>query len=433
MDGRLIPTYALPGFTPSPEETVQERWGSFIQLLSRIINLWELIFDCTERTPIILLDALEANHPYCRLHVRNWTRLHLTARFGDPYEEALARSPCLRSIQAHLNYRRPDTPFYNDAFERILALSPNLEDIAYSSRRIKWESLHPVLLQRWESFIDLQKVKVLELAKVSNTRWMDWATDNRTFDGLKHLTFKVAHRHGRDGSQDEFRSILEKFLSSQSPLESISIVNYHGYISLSHIVLYHGGSLRSLSLHQIESTQGPRPILTLDDLDLIRSEVPHLEYLEFDLNRTREPQENEEQVYKIISSIPLLRRITIHYDLGIHHESFGGSQLLYAHTEDPSTRHIVLPPKDTEFNGIYTKIDEYFAREVWEAVCSSNLEELALYIGERYRGSGGMAPPKWRTREEYTKNWVRVCRNERDDLKDDVSALKVVERSQTLS
>ncbi|KAJ8092095.1 hypothetical protein PM082_021627 [Marasmius tenuissimus] len=311
----------------SPEVIIREKWGSFIQFLSRIVGLREVVFRCAERVPIILLDALEAKHPSVHLHVEGWVRLRSDVRVGDPYEEALARSPCLRSLQAHFRFGLREMDFNYAAFERIMQLSPSLEEFAYSStgiagmfydltpqekaveererkrfrvarptrntklRRIKWRSqLDSALLQRWRSFIDLHKVQMLELGGFQNVECMEYAMDHGTFSGLKHLTLVLAESYSGGISQDEYKSTLDRFLSSQSPLETLSIINHHGYINLSTVLLHHGASLRPLSLHQAESRQEPRPILSLDDLNSIGSEAPHLRHLMFDLNRTREPQ-----------------------------------------------------------------------------------------------------------------------------------------------
>ncbi|KAJ8092094.1 hypothetical protein PM082_021626 [Marasmius tenuissimus] len=460
-------------FAPS-EEAVRDKWGCFIQFLSRIINLQQVIFDCAERVPIILLEVLEANHPFCRLHVRNWTHLRADVRVGDPYEEALARSPCLRSLQAHFFYRGPGMDFSYVAFQRILALAPNLEDIAYSSRsaggcilytideeqnakakkererfhvaqpvrkthieRINWDSLHLALLQHWESFMVLQKVKRLELGGIDDMEWMEHAMDHGTFSGLKHLSFKVNH-YPRGTSQVKLKSTLERFVSSQPPLESLSFIQYHGYIDLFLIFLHHGASLRSLSLHQIESTQGTRPLLSLDNLNLIRSEIPHLEHLELDLNRTRNPQENEMQTYAILSSFPSLRTIiVIYYDLGIHNEYFSYPSAFCMAMRDPEQVDALLkdpehwqprvPPEFMEYQETYTTLDEHFVRKVWQAVYNRRLEELVLYVGEPNREMGMGYPALWATREQELRKRVRARRNERDDLREDVSALEISE------
>ncbi|KAK1230391.1 hypothetical protein PQX77_006523 [Marasmius sp. AFHP31] len=444
----------------SSSERIRPRWDSLIEFLSRIVNLQEFIFDCTERVPIPLLQAIETYHPTCRLHVRNWVRQRSDTPVEDPYGEALARSPCLKGIQSHfMTEVGPRLNWCHIAFERILALSPSVEEVSYTSRttgayahnptarreekaeeeteseqfrvtnpvkkscvrRIKWMAISPALLRRWGDFIDLQKVENLDVARVYNGQWMEYAVDHRTFVGLKHLSFKIDYdSFYRDGSKEELQATLEKFISSLSPLESLSIIEYHGYIDLIFILVEHGSSLRSLSLHQPEHRRGgPRPVLTHDDLTIISTKAPHLKHLEFDLNRTRIPQANEMQTYTILSTFRFLRKITIHYDTGMRYEtSFQASGQ--------------IPPLDSrpaDFVEIYSKVDDDFVREVWQAVLNRRLEVMELYIGEPRQQVPSGYSRSWPAKEEDIR-WVRACRSERDDLRNNAPTVGIVKGRQ---
>ncbi|KAK1230392.1 hypothetical protein PQX77_006524, partial [Marasmius sp. AFHP31] len=165
--------------------------------------------------------------------------------------------------------------------------------------------------------------------------------------------------------------------------------------------------------------------------------APHLEHLELDVNRTQNPQENEMQIYAILSSFLFLRTIAIHYDLGIHNECLNDSSVLRMAMRDPEQADTLrkdpkhwrpkLTPEITEYKETYTRIDEHFAKKVWQVVCNRRLEELVLYVGEPNRKIklGYLAP--WIMGEQEIRRCVRVCRNERDDLGEDVSALQISE------
>ncbi|KAJ8092233.1 hypothetical protein PM082_024064 [Marasmius tenuissimus] len=440
-----------------PEELIQAKWSPLIDLLSRLTGLREVVFDCAERVPIILLQLLEDKHPSCHLHVNKWTRIRSDVKANDPYEEALARSPCLRSISARFAHNAASTLDFNDAaFQRILALSPNLEELRYSSRamtrdlgvagiateikkfeverpvkktrmkKIRWGIMYHglLILQRWESFFDLRNIETLELGQVyTDTEWLDYAMDYGIFSGLKHLSFVIAHFPVFSPQLQLFRTTLGAFLTSLTPLESLSITNYHEHIDLPSILLHHGPSLRSLSLHQIARTEAPRHLLSRDDLELIYSEAPRLTHLGIDLNRTIDPKSNEMVTYRVISIFSFLRHLTIHYDLGIHHRwshhCFRGLPIDKRAKKDFGAE---------EFGEIYSSIDETFARNVWCAVQGdSRLEELTLCAGQPEDEFGPdhypFSPQGLDGR--CVRKVVRVSRNERDDLRDDFCALEV--------
>ncbi|KAK1231456.1 hypothetical protein PQX77_005436 [Marasmius sp. AFHP31] len=429
------------------EEAIQNRWGPFVELLARVVNLQELVFDCTERVPLVLLETLHRRHPSCRLHVKNWTRIRSDVKVGDAHEEALARSPCLRSIEATFGTGGPHLDLNVASFERVLALAPNLEAAGYEKlppggctmyaltleqreeqaqeskrfrvsspqrkdglTKIKWTGLDIGTIRQWESFINLHNVETLDLGCVYDVGWMDYALENGIFSGLKHLSFKVDVDRLRSEEYDQrYKSSFWNFLSSCPLLESLRIVNFHGYIDLLTVLFRHGRHLRSLSLHQVETTQGPRPAQIRGDMDLIRSLTPHLEHLEIDLNRT---VENEAKIYATIFSFPNLRSLILHYDLGIYHNNFWQD-------------HRNTAAADQEwYNRIYTKVDEEFARDVWQAVRGTRLEELTLFIGEQNRRTFGY-PARWVLREQRDRHWIRVNRNERDDLGTDLGALQI--------
>ncbi|KAL0571074.1 hypothetical protein V5O48_010882 [Marasmius crinis-equi] len=448
-----------PPYVPS-EELVQAKWGSFVEFLARIINPREVVFDCPERVPVILLKVLEEKHLSCRLHVKNWTRLSSDVKVGDPYEEALARSPCLTSLEARFLTGGPRMDFNYSAFKRILALAPNLEAMSYITRSaggcvryglgpeeeaeadreaekfavanperkrgmkmIRYSSLYSSMIQSWESFFDPRNVESLHLDALHATEWMDYARGKGMFGRLKHLSFSIAHYPYYRGSQssDEFKSGLADFLDFCSALESLSIVNYHDYIDLPALLDRHGQILRSLGLHQVESTEDTRPVLTGGDLELICSKAPRLESLELDVNRTLDPSRNEAEIYRVISTFPNLRHLTIHYDLGIQHSAFIMITLRLFYS-DSSQR------EENLFRKIYTEIDEDFARDIWRAVRGKELEKLALFDGEPDRETGFGLPAHWVLREQEVRQRLYVRRNERDDLRDDLSAVKVERR-----
>ncbi|KAJ8083576.1 hypothetical protein PM082_009451 [Marasmius tenuissimus] len=432
-------------FVPS-EKTVEKRWGPFIELISRVLNIQDLEFDCGERVPIVLLRALEEKHPYCRLHVRNWTRLCDDMPLNDPYEKALARSSLLVSIDA-VNWDWSE--LYQAAFNRIIASAPRLNAIIYREefsmqctdpeispqelaevnrekerlrrvapkkraglRDLQWSGLDLSVLKQLESRFDLQDIHSLDALDVGDRHWIEYAESNRIFSGLRHFKIGIS---GVDGDES-FKTSLDFFLASCPPLESLSIGHYHSYVDFPSALYYHGDSLRSLSLGESEIGYGRRrPVLSQVDVDFIRFRAPHLESLQLDINRTINPNESEEAIYKIISSFLNLRTLTIYYDLGLHHR--------YYHSYWFERQRVDEPEEMERFLITYSRVDHQFARSVWEAVAGKRLESLVLYIGDPDRKLG--YPEDWHYEELRRRQVVCVRRNERDDLKDEISALEI--------
>ncbi|KAG7096117.1 hypothetical protein E1B28_006791 [Marasmius oreades] len=293
-------------FIPSDED-IECKWSFFVTFLSRIAHLQELVFDCQERVPLVLLDVLHSRHPLCRLHVRGWTRAGYDVRVGDPYEKALAMSPCLRSIDAFVFSGPPGADLYLPAFLRIASLAPNLQSMGYSIstsggwrsalnrltteqrekirteserfevkepvrkglRKIKWTELDENVLDRFEQAgLDLGTVESLDMGEVSRISGLIRARNQGLFAALKHLSFTVNHSSRSDCTEKELKSNIVDFLLSIPPLQSLSIANYSAFIDLFALLRWHGGSLRSLSLHEVEipHENETREVLTVGQL-----------------------------------------------------------------------------------------------------------------------------------------------------------------------
>ncbi|KAK1218312.1 hypothetical protein PQX77_019004 [Marasmius sp. AFHP31] len=452
----------FPGpYVPSEQE-VRDRWDMFISFLSRVTGLRKLVFDCTERVPFVLLHQLETKHPSCHLHVRNWTRISCATKFGDPYEEALARSPCLRGIEVELsNAYSLRIHLEEAAFERILALSPNLEEFTVSFgtfhgidneekekevkrfqmavpvrktsvRTIRWHTVSGHLFathcRRWSTFIDLRNVETLEVGGPPDTEWMEYAIVHSAFQGLRHLKLIIAAVPLDASSRGRYQSTLESFLLSLPPLQSLSVISFHGYINLPSILRRHGQSLRSLSLHEVECRDRQRPSLSCEDLKLILSESLLLEHLAIDLNRSRSPTTSSEmtvaQAYKVLASFQRLLSITIHFNLGLHDENVQFYAKRFRRPSLYANSGVFKQASDAA--DFYTKVDKEFVKEVWCAVKNQRLENMTLDMGTLSQGL------RYGTRwQQSVKKHIRVSRNERDDLRDDVDTLQIIGLAET--
>ncbi|KAJ8092248.1 hypothetical protein PM082_024079 [Marasmius tenuissimus] len=360
----------LPYF-PSEQET-NDRWNTFIVFPSQVTSLRRLLFDCAERVPLVVLRHLELKHPLCHLYARNWTRVSSDLNVWDSNNEALARSPCLRGIEAKFSHTPLSEEDLNQpAFDRIVALSPHLQELTMSFGATLGPQRKMNNCQVAEPLKKASVKKIIETLEVSGAPdcgWMEYAINHGTFSGLKNL--EIAVEIARDRL---------------------------------------------------------RPLLTRDDLKLIRSEAPRLEHLAIDLNRSTTPAINEmtvTQAYEILSSFQNLLTITIHYNLGLHDADIWE----YAEYFDNPLEYMFYsslgrgpPRRASDVEAFYTKVDRRFVKEVWYAVKSERLEKVTLYIGEFSEGARDIGP--W---GQSVRKQISVLRNERDNMRDDVDALKIM-------
>ncbi|KAF9255203.1 hypothetical protein L218DRAFT_1081964 [Marasmius fiardii PR-910] len=436
-------------FIPSDED-IQAKWSLFVEFISRINNLQDLVFDCRERVPLILLDVLHSRHPSCQLHVRNWTRAGCDVRVGDPYEEALARSPCLRSMEAFIIPGPPSADLTSPAFSRILSLAPNLQSVGYNTsssqgwqyafnrmtaeqieeirmeserfevkqpvrkglKSIRWPSIDEDVLKRCEeSGLGVETVVSLDMGEVFRIPESIQGTKGRYSTALKHLTFTLHRSLRSDSEKKELKSKIIDFLLCIPPLQSLSVTNYSSLVDISTLLDRHGGSLRSLSLHEVECSHEPRPVHSVEQLKDLRERAPQLEELGLDINRTADAVK-ESACYDVLGSFPQLYRLNIYYDLALHFYS-------------PN-----LAP-DNHYSNKYSRMDEEFGRSVWKAIQTAKqkygyayrgIEEMTLVAGEQrhFERRVSMFPVG-----RSSGQTLILRRNERDDRRDELHISRV--------
>ncbi|KAL0569618.1 hypothetical protein V5O48_012344 [Marasmius crinis-equi] len=439
----------LSARTNNSEEDLHTKWLPFVNFLSRVVNIREFTFRCSEPVPLILLNILEENHPSCELHVKGWTRASVDLEVGDPSEEALARSPCLRSIEAYMQLNHPgEINLTEAAFRRILALSPNLQAARFGDRSrgfcgngyqsvpaerwgkiareeerfkvgdpvrkaamktIRWDRAGLDTIQFWETFAVLRNVIELHVEVISDVCWMEYALENESFTGVKRLSLRLAHFPRDESDKARFQSVLGELLDSFSSLEYLRINNFHDYISLPSILSHHGERLRSLTLLQVSGSSRPAPTTT--DLDLIRLEAPGLTHLGIDIDLTADPEKSELEIYRIISSFPALRTLAIHYSF----------------PQDPLKYYFGRTERDNggPWSGHdYMLLNKAFAKKVWAAVHNRRLENLSLHISNWCPDNREEIPIAWNSQKMGDRNTrMYVRRDERDELRGDMEAL----------
>ncbi|KAL0574096.1 hypothetical protein V5O48_007855 [Marasmius crinis-equi] len=417
------------------------KWTPLAEFISRLSNLEEITYDCRESLPLALLTVLHEHHVSAHLHVRNWTRKSCDVKVGDPQEEALARSTCLRSIEAKFISGGGDgiSETNEAALMRIIALAPNIHSASFTSRseggcvmtsyseeeieeearecaRFDVEMEKPKVLKklgrdcmnastftRVERYVDLSKIESLEAGMVYHDGLLR-AINHTPFHSLRHLSLVLPELNAwatADLTAQESRAAVTAFLSSLPPLQSLSVTNYAKDLDLSVVLLHHGESLLSLSLHESEDPENARPVYSPANLEYIHTHAPNLVFLAIDINKTIN-QAAEDRVYAVLSTFPKLTQIALHYDLGLRdYEEIG------------------IFPSEPQREG-----DLEFAGNVWRALTNgggnSRLEEATFYIGEQDRDVGYGYPAEWVLHEWSVRRKLQVKRNERDDRRDEI-------------
>ncbi|KAL0567422.1 hypothetical protein V5O48_014570 [Marasmius crinis-equi] len=231
-------------------------WSNVVKLISRIANLQELVFDCLEPVPLALLTTLEERHPYSHPHVYNWTRKSRDLEVGDPSEELLARSGCLRAALRKIIRSAPNIEFASMKTRRISnewLRSPRMTSEDYDEekrkrtrfdveaegrrrvlKRLEWPNIRPRSILSLEKSVVLSKLEVLEVEAFYYLGFRH-VTKHTTFEGLVELSFTIPDREpAEDGHVPwaERQSAVMSFLLSLRPLKSLSITRYSGYIDI---------------------------------------------------------------------------------------------------------------------------------------------------------------------------------------------------------
>lgn len=105
-------------------------WAPVVSLIKTLPGLTTLEYDCRNQFPPLLLDAIQEHK--CKLHHMTFRLRSLLSDTPDPYEMALATSPCLYKAQVRCAWRdsNGDDDFNQEAMMELAAgLAPNLKEL----------------------------------------------------------------------------------------------------------------------------------------------------------------------------------------------------------------------------------------------------------------------------------------------------------------
>jgi len=353
------------------DSEVDSEYGPLTTLIQKAGNLKILTWGCHKPVPLEVLKSLHQYHPKAELRVYNFTRSGATVDHNDAAEIALANSPALTVIRAHIwdTVRGSQPDLRRAAFERIVANAPNLKHASISTGRIvqvltpqgqpdegcaakfythkKPNSSIRILtldgfalseetLRYWSRFVDLSRLENLKWSR-GRPQLSYFQSAPGLLKSLKHISLNLT---AQDDNAD-LRAAVENYIATCPPLETLSLWSWMGTVPLSTILVRHGPTLKVLQLHERETTARElRKVLTTDDVKAIRESCPNLCDFTLDLNRKslELSVDDDREMLAELQKLKKLSKLQLYFDLGIAY--------LHAQSGPP-----VLSPDDQDSEG----------------------------------------------------------------------------------
>lgn len=459
-------------------------YDNLVTLIKRLGNLKTLTWSGGAMITSEILEALQKHHKNAKLGVYNFTRRDQTADENVPDEIALARSANLTAIKMSTltNGEFPD--LRRACFERIVANAPNLKFASisqasqgcvihgitmeqeeeqaklaekfYTHRRPNASVRHLTLdgfgldeqtLRQWGRVIDLSQLESIKCSR----GWVDasyFTYTPQVLTNIKHLSLNL---YGRE----DLAADVETYLTSCSPLKSISLWSWRKTLDLNTVLATHGPTIETLQLHEREAPtlmppysagEERRQVVSVDEVKAIREACPKLQDLTIDCARHTQDLQTEikcDQVLQVLSQMKL-SKLQIYYDLGLPYLSDATARELRMGIEQATNQP--LPDEDDDTDEALDGTDEadeaaedeshdvaqsdhlppskpeqirQFVSNLWEHIfgsrtCASR-RLLEVKFGEWERKLGVGYPVRWALDEQDMKTrWVAKP-HERDD------------------
>jgi hypothetical protein len=398
--------------------------------------------------------------------IYNWTSASYHAEHNDAAEllVALANSPALTYLEASTW----DSPWgsYLDLREAtckpIIANAPNLRYASVTrdnQSRVIHESSAPAMadflekekliytqkkpntslkaltldgyflsrktLEQWGRFLDFTKLESLKFSR-------EWMPNQSFFElapallsGLKHVSLDFIWN-----DTPEFAAAAENYLATCPSLETISLWSWMNVVTLP-TILKHGSTLKALQLHEPESLDVARGLLTATDVADIRRMCPMLKELTMDIDREAEEWEEEVGNRAIYSELglfgPQLDKIQIYFNLDITTRLAGVSRRsgLANSNKDirPTEIYVCVLGSNTFLPRPSPKAISEQVRRIWATIFGprrTGERALDVKIGKWERSIIDLPDNNWRSLEESRRSFIQLRPHERDDMLDQV-------------
>ena len=441
------------------DDHTKEKWAPLCTLIAAIPHLksftWQgLVYHGADQLPACLINAIQLYHPRAHLHIQNWTRVRDDEDHNNEDELTLANSRNLRSIQAKLFTPPIGFDLKRAALKRIIALAPNLETVDISEgssgcvvRQVTIEqiideeqrskmfeveerpknALKSVksrgsnFFETSQDVVDLSKLERLDIDYVPDGDFFGDEGVVGKFSKLKDLSI-ILNKYSTAGTDERFDN-LRTFLTCCKPLESLSLTNRGTHLQLAVILANNGPALRSLALHEIETSSPgePRATLSISDIEEIRRLCPLLENLTVDLDRASSA-DSKKAVLSELAKFPRLSIIGIYFDLGVAEEA---ARTPWVFLDDDEVK---AEAASHQANPFHPFKDSGWLENMWSVLRRDKreygaipLRELHVKVGEWERERGGGYPAGWVIWEASHRRYYIAKASERDDRPDEIS------------
>ncbi|KAH8807958.1 hypothetical protein F5884DRAFT_350102 [Xylogone sp. PMI_703] len=476
-----------PDDTPSCEVIRRnDGWKPLAKLVLQLTALIDLFYCCTNQLSPCLLDALHQKYSSgseCRLHMLTFKFRSVTEDSPDPYELALATSPCLYGISTEYHALDIRAKHQEEiVVHTLLHLAPQLKEVraiwvhyftpekyeAITRNRQKLWPNHPLNkeagetprldlkkleirgqkwttindLRSWQTYTNFSSLRMLKIDRPLHYEALTWAVENCTFSSLSVLVLCVDFEDGRPDrpkSRVWYYHFLGAFLRSLPPLRKLRLYGDLAQSVIHEALVRHGQSLQKLWLYANEShyqVHCDPPFV-----GLIQKLCPILEELMLPIPRSR-GDANEVAIYKTLGAMPRLRKLNLILDSN-DWSIYSSRRLQVDPTFDEFDQQIFAygyVPRKPVLNGhirdalISCALDEKLSRDIFHCISSGKGSGALPLECLKLESPGALQYHLLNNRDlsglinRMSRAWL-VVRNQRDDARDEMT---VTEQSQKI-
>jgi len=287
-----------------------------VDILSKASNIKVLTWKPAISPSAGTLETLEKYHPKAELRISR-IAIPQSSYHCEPERIPLAAAGLLQSTSLKslgIRRHRPGDDISSFDYRLIISTAKNLEFVSVISdgpepgdededdstpkgrQKLRhltldgWQ-LSQETVNYWSQYVDLTSLESFKCSRGSlSTSYFLSAADR--LSGLKHVSLNL----GSHQCSPETAQAVQEYISSCSPLTTLSLWSWMGKVSLESILQRHGSTLKTLRLHEREELGGAEAqnFMSLDEVHSIQTSCPILKSFTFDLKRqSKQPRASD--------------------------------------------------------------------------------------------------------------------------------------------